>query len=91
VNATTVPVSTSVRRSPSCGQRRSVTSDDTPCPGGIRTDDDATTGGQMTYRVARGGSFTRFGDFARSRRRHGPHTDRQLNPAGFRLAESNNG
>jgi toxoflavin biosynthesis protein ToxD len=61
----------------------------TPGPDGIRTDDDATTGGQ-TYRVPRGGSFTCFGDFARSRRRHGPRTHQQLNPVGFRLAESNN-
>ncbi|BCJ60710.1 formylglycine-generating enzyme family protein [Micromonospora endophytica] len=37
------------------------------------------------YRVTRGGSFARFGDLARTRRRHGAFPD-PLYPAGFRLA-----
>jgi toxoflavin biosynthesis protein ToxD len=64
-----------------------VADDYTPYPGGILIDDDATTAGR-TYRVTRGGSFTRFGDLARCRRRHGWHTPQQLNPVGFRLVES---
>lgn len=40
-----------------------------------------------TYRDTRGGSFTRFGDLARTRRRHGPHPG-PLYPIGFRLASS---
>jgi toxoflavin biosynthesis protein ToxD len=60
-----------------------------PYPGGILIDEDLTTPRQM-YRVTRGGSFTRFGDLARCRRRHGQYAQRQLYPVGFRLAESNN-
>lgn len=37
------------------------------------------------YRVARGGSFCRFGDLTRTRRRHGPFPG-PLYPVGFRLA-----
>ncbi|MEV7427917.1 SUMF1/EgtB/PvdO family nonheme iron enzyme [Streptomyces sp. NPDC091212] len=37
------------------------------------------------YRVARGGSFSRFGDLARTRRRHGAFPS-PLYPVGFRLA-----
>ncbi|MGI3224316.1 formylglycine-generating enzyme family protein [Streptomyces sp. GTA36] len=37
------------------------------------------------YRVARGGSFARFGDLTRTRRRHGAFPS-PLYPAGFRLA-----
>ena len=41
------------------------------------------------YRIARGGSFARFRDLARTRRRHG-HNPRSVTYAmGFRLAESN--
>jgi toxoflavin biosynthesis protein ToxD len=40
-----------------------------------------------TYRVTRGGSFCRFGDLARARRRHGAFPA-PLYPAGFRLATS---
>ena len=40
-----------------------------------------------TYRVTRGGSFSRFGDLARARRRHGAFPG-PLYPAGFRLATS---
>lgn len=40
-----------------------------------------------TYRITRGGSFSRFGDLARTRRRHGAFPG-PLYPAGFRLATS---
>ncbi|MFF2807050.1 formylglycine-generating enzyme family protein [Streptomyces sp. NPDC058000] len=40
-----------------------------------------------TYRIVRGGSFTRKGDLARCRRRHGLY-DRAFYAVGFRLAES---
>ncbi|MFS8198522.1 formylglycine-generating enzyme family protein [Streptomyces sp. CWNU-52B] len=39
------------------------------------------------YRIARGGSFCRYGDLTRTRRRHGPFPG-PLYPAGFRLALS---
>ncbi|MDH6129699.1 SUMF1/EgtB/PvdO family nonheme iron enzyme [Kitasatospora sp. GP82] len=39
------------------------------------------------YRVARGGSFSRFGDLTRTRRRHGAFPG-PLYPVGFRLATS---
>ncbi|ALG09667.1 formylglycine-generating enzyme family protein [Kibdelosporangium phytohabitans] len=54
-------------------------------PGGAPVDDDLKRDGQ-SYRVARGGSFTRFGDLARCTRRHG-WFDRDLYAIGFRLAE----
>jgi toxoflavin biosynthesis protein ToxD len=63
-----------------------VADDYAPYPDGIRADDDLTIS-QQTYRVTRGGSFTRFGDLARCRRRHGWHPQ-QLHPVGFRLVES---
>ncbi|MFI0780980.1 formylglycine-generating enzyme family protein [Streptomyces sp. NPDC021212] len=57
-----------------------------PYDGGDRVDDDlAVTRG--SYRIARGGSFTRFGDLARCRRRHGWY-ERDIYAMGFRLAES---
>jgi formylglycine-generating enzyme required for sulfatase activity len=40
-----------------------------------------------TYRVARGGSFTRYGDLARCKRRHGWYPG-AIYAMGFRLAES---
>jgi formylglycine-generating enzyme required for sulfatase activity len=58
-----------------------------PYPGGIHIDDHLS---QIhgSYRVARGGSFARFRDLARTRRRHG-HNPRSVTYAmGFRLAES---
>lgn len=57
-----------------------------PYPGGTGVHDDlmATTG---DYRIARGGSFTRFGDLARCRRRHGWYR-REIYAMGFRLAET---
>jgi toxoflavin biosynthesis protein ToxD len=63
-----------------------VADDYAPYPAGTRVDDHlvATVG---TYRVARGGSFARFGDLARTRRRHGAFPS-PLYPIGFRLATS---
>jgi toxoflavin biosynthesis protein ToxD len=70
-----------------------VTDDYAPYPDGIGTDDDLTISRQ-TYRVTRGGSFTRFGDLARSsnrnRNRNRRYTQQQLNAIGFRLVESEN-
>ena len=40
------------------------------------------------YRVARGGCFSRFGDLARTRRRHGHNPRSAAYAMGFRLAES---
>jgi len=57
-----------------------------PYPGGTLIDDHLS---QIhgSYRVARGGSFARFRDLARTRRRHG-HNPRSVTYAmGFRLAE----
>ncbi|MFJ8689324.1 formylglycine-generating enzyme family protein [Micromonospora wenchangensis] len=63
-----------------------VADDYRPYPGGHPVHDDlvATIG---RYRVARGGSFARHGDLARTRRRHGGHPG-PLYPIGFRLASS---
>lgn len=55
-------------------------------PGGPHIEDDLTRLGR-SYHVARGGSFTRFRDLARTRRRHG-HYDMDIYVMGFRLAES---
>jgi formylglycine-generating enzyme required for sulfatase activity len=41
-----------------------------------------------SYRVARGGSFARFRDLARTRRRHGHNPKSETYAMGFRLAES---
>lgn len=57
-----------------------------PYPGGVRIDDDLSATGEA-YRVTRGGSFTRFGDLARCRRRHG-WFPRQLYVVGFRMVET---
>lgn len=62
-----------------------VADDYRPYPGGRRIDDDLARHG--SYRIARGGSFTRYGDLARCGRRHGYHT-RLLYACGFRLAET---
>ncbi|WP_340613302.1 formylglycine-generating enzyme family protein [Xenorhabdus thailandensis] len=57
-----------------------------PYPGGdVISDDLANT--QGSYRIARGGSFTRFGDLARCARRHGRY-QRDIYAMGFRLVES---
>jgi len=53
--------------------------------GGDMIMDDLTLTG-TTYRVARGGSFTRFRDLARCKRRHGRYMS-DLYAMGFRLAE----
>ncbi|WP_025272522.1 formylglycine-generating enzyme family protein [Haloglycomyces albus] len=69
------------------GNVEECTSDDyRPYPGGPAIDDHLTqTRGR--YRVLRGGGFSRFGDLARTRRRHGPFPS-PLYPAGLRLATS---
>lgn len=63
-----------------------VADDYRPYPGGEAIADDlaVTQGG---YRIARGGSFTRFGDLARCARRHGRY-QRDIYAMGFRLVES---
>ncbi|MGG2463907.1 formylglycine-generating enzyme family protein [Streptomyces sp. RGM 3693] len=61
-----------------------VADDYHPYPGGAQVADDLTTTG--SYRIARGGSFTRFGDLARCTRRHG-WFDRKIYAIGFRLVE----
>jgi formylglycine-generating enzyme required for sulfatase activity len=63
-----------------------VADDYRPYPGARRIDDDLTRDGAGTYRVARGGSFTRFADLARCRRRHGRYRG-ALYVVGLRLAE----
>lgn len=61
-----------------------VADDYRPYPGGRHVADHLVQ--TMTdYRVTRGGSFSRFGDLARTRRRHGAFPG-PLYPAGFRLA-----
>jgi formylglycine-generating enzyme required for sulfatase activity len=62
-----------------------VADDYRPYPGARFIDDDLTRGG-AAYRVARGGSFTRFLDLARCRRRHGRYRG-ALYVVGLRLAE----
>ncbi|MFY1702704.1 formylglycine-generating enzyme family protein [Micromonospora sp. WMMA1923] len=61
-----------------------VADDYRPYPGGRAVHDDLVTR-VGRYRVARGGSFARYGDLARTRRRHGAHPG-PLYPVGFRLA-----
>ena len=55
-------------------------------PGGVAIDDDLARA-QGAYRIARGGSFTRFGDLTRCTRRHGWY-QRDIYAVGFRLVES---
>lgn len=55
-------------------------------PGGQFVMDDLVKQ-QHSYRIARGGSFTRFSDLARCRRRHGRY-DKDIYVMGFRIAES---
>nr|WP_042186611.1 SUMF1/EgtB/PvdO family nonheme iron enzyme [Kibdelosporangium sp. MJ126-NF4]CEL17405.1 Serine/threonine kinase [Kibdelosporangium sp. MJ126-NF4]CTQ91367.1 Serine/threonine kinase [Kibdelosporangium sp. MJ126-NF4] len=62
-----------------------VADDYAPYPGGESVEDDLTTG-RPRYRVTRGGSFSRFGDLARCRRRHGQYP-RFMYAVGFRLVE----
>lgn len=56
-----------------------------PYPGAAAVEDDLSRA-RGAYRVARGGSFTRYRDLARCRRRHGRYP-RALYVMGFRLAE----
>ncbi|OIJ92338.1 formylglycine-generating enzyme family protein [Streptomyces monashensis] len=63
-----------------------VADDYRPYPGGEAVLDDLARAG-TGYRVARGGSFTRYGDLARCRRRHGWY-QRSFYAMGFRLAET---
>ncbi|MDQ2957243.1 MAG: formylglycine-generating enzyme family protein [Actinomycetota bacterium] len=66
-----------------------VADDYRPYPGGQDVADDlAVLHG--SYRVCRGGSFTRYGDLARSRRRHGRY-DREIYAIGFRLVQVSEG
>jgi toxoflavin biosynthesis protein ToxD len=58
-----------------------------PYPGGAAVADDLALAGGGSYRVARGGSFTRYGDLTRCRRRHGLYP-RPIYAVGFRLAVS---
>ncbi|MCN9244732.1 formylglycine-generating enzyme family protein [Streptomyces sp. RY43-2] len=69
------------------GNVEEFTADDyTPYPGGEHIADHLVQS-MGTYRVARGGSFARFGDLTRTRRRHGAFPG-PLYPVGFRLATS---
>lgn len=64
-----------------------VATDYAPYPGGVPVHDHlARIHG--TYRVARGGSFARFRDLARTRRRHGHNPRSETYAMGFRLAET---
>jgi toxoflavin biosynthesis protein ToxD len=54
-------------------------------PGSIRIEDHLTTFNPQ-YRVARGGTFARFRDLARTRRRHGHNPLSTVYAMGFRLA-----
>ncbi|CDG20304.1 conserved protein of unknown function [Xenorhabdus poinarii G6] len=63
-----------------------VAEDYYPYPGGDVIHDDLINI-QGSYRIARGGSFTRFGDLARCARRHGRY-QRDIYAMGFRLVES---
>lgn len=56
-------------------------------PGGAEIHDDLALAFTEGYRVARGGSFTRFRDLTRTRRRHGAFP-REIYVIGFRLAET---
>jgi formylglycine-generating enzyme required for sulfatase activity len=56
-----------------------------PYPAGEPVADDLSRA-HGDYRIARGGSFTRYGDLARCRRRHGWY-DKEIYAIGFRLAE----
>jgi formylglycine-generating enzyme required for sulfatase activity len=62
-----------------------VSNDYVPYPGGRPVIDDLMQN-RGSYRVARGGSFTRFRDLARTRRRHGRYQS-SIYVMGFRLAE----
>jgi formylglycine-generating enzyme required for sulfatase activity len=63
-----------------------VADDYAPYPGGVWIGDDLLRS-EGHYRIARGGSFTRFRDLARCKRRHGKYAS-DLYVMGFRLAET---
>ncbi|MEJ1199873.1 MULTISPECIES: SUMF1/EgtB/PvdO family nonheme iron enzyme [unclassified Streptomyces] len=63
-----------------------VADDYQPYPGGPRVADDLARD-EKPYRIARGGSFTRFGDLTRCRRRHGWYI-KPIYAMGFRIAET---
>jgi formylglycine-generating enzyme required for sulfatase activity len=69
------------------GNEEHVADDYAPYSGGSYINDHLAKihGG---YRIARGGSFARFRDLARSRRRHGHNPRSGTYAMGFRLAES---
>jgi formylglycine-generating enzyme required for sulfatase activity len=56
-----------------------------PYPGGPDVGEDDLTRNAPGYRVTRGGSFARYGDLARTRRRHGPYPGPEY-PPGLRVA-----
>jgi toxoflavin biosynthesis protein ToxD len=58
-------------------------------PSRIRMNDNVAVG-RHTYRITRGGSFTRFSDLAHCRRRHCWDAPHRLHAIGFRLVESLN-
>jgi formylglycine-generating enzyme required for sulfatase activity len=58
-----------------------------PYPGGAPVCDDLVKL-HGSYRVARGGAFSRFADLARTRRRHGHNPRSATYAMGFRLAET---
>lgn len=62
-----------------------VANDYRPYPAGELIEDDLKVA-LKTYRVARGGSFTRYRDLARNKRRHGAYP-KDIYVMGFRLAE----
>jgi formylglycine-generating enzyme required for sulfatase activity len=69
------------------GNVEEFTADDyAPYPGGDHITDHLVES-MGRYRIARGGSFARFGDLTRTRRRHGAFPG-PLYPVGFRLATS---
>jgi formylglycine-generating enzyme required for sulfatase activity len=59
-----------------------------PYPGATEIIDDLRTTLDV-YQIARGGSYTRFFDLARTRRRHG-HYQKEIYVMGFRIAEDVN-
>lgn len=63
-----------------------VADDYVPYPGGVSIEDDLTRR-STGYRIARGGSFARYRDLARCRRRHGYYS-RPIYAMGFRLAQT---
>ncbi len=68
------------------GNVEEYTADDYgPYPGGRLVEDDLLVR-RGPYRVARGGSFTRYGDLTRCTRRHGWY-EKPIYAMGFRLAE----